>query len=238
MKNFVEKGNRMAYVNTTGVAILAGAIVLAGSIIGIAETDIAIAGTGTICVEGVYSLDKTSGLVITQGDRLFYSTSTGLITKTATDKPIGTAFESELAGSTTVNVNIYENSPEGLPQAAVLAALTENSTTIGGSNDGNIPDLTATAATLTGTLTGTADGVLANVADVACGGSTTPSATDVNTAVNGAILDVNLQLKEIQTVLNAVIADNVALRAAAREDAAKTNALLTALKNAGIMASA
>jgi predicted RecA/RadA family phage recombinase len=181
MKNFVEKGNRIAYVNTTGVAILAGAVVIIGSIIGIAESDIAIAGTGTVCVEGVYSLGKTAGLVITQGDRLFFNTSTKLITKTATDVPIGTAFESELAGSDTVNVNIYENSPEGNPQAAVVAALS-------------------------GTLTGTTDGALANVANIACGGGATPSATDVNTAVNGAILDVNLQLKELQTALNAALA--------------------------------
>ena len=72
-------------------------------------------------------------------------------------------------------------------------------------------------AQVAGTLTGTTDGTLANVANIACAGGSTPTAAQVDTAVNGAILDVNLQLKELQTALNAA---------------------LTALKNAGIMATA
>jgi len=69
-------------------------------------------------------------------------------------------------------------------------------------------DLTqgAAVASLAGTLTGTTDGTLADVADIAL--STTDTYTDaaVNTAVNAAILATNLQLKEIQTTLNALLA--------------------------------
>lgn len=123
MKNFVEKGNRMALVNS-GAAIASGDVVIIGSIIGIAETDIAATtGVGTICTEGVFQLGKTASLAIAQGDRVFFNTSTKLITKTATDTPIGTAFESADAADSTVNVNIYENAPEGFPVAATVAAV-------------------------------------------------------------------------------------------------------------------
>lgn len=69
---------------------------------------------------------------------------------------------------------------------------------------------------LGGTLTGSTDGTLADVADIAL--STTDTYTDaaVNAAVNAAVADVNLQLKELQTKLNAAI---------------------TALRTAGIIAS-
>jgi len=60
---------------------------------------------------------------------------------------------------------------------------------------------------LAGTLTGTVDGTLADVAAIALStaGGNTYSDSAVNTAVNAAITSLNLQLKEIQTVLNAVI---------------------------------
>lgn len=105
-------------------------------------------------------------------------------------------------------------------------ALTENAGAIGGTNDGDLPDLTATAATVTGTLTGSTDGALADVAAIALSTSDTYSDAAVNTAVNTAITNTNLQLKELQVALNEVIADNVALRAAIREVAAKVNVII------------
>lgn len=61
-------------------------------------------------------------------------------------------------------------------------------------------------ADLAGTLTGTVDGTLADVADIALSTSNTYTDAAVNSAVNAAILSVNLQLKELQTKLNAVLA--------------------------------
>ena len=103
--------------------------------------------------------------------------------------------------------------------AAELAALTENAGALGGTNDGNLPSLTATAATVAGTMTGTTDGTIADVAAVETAGGNTYA----DSAINTAITSVNLQLKELLVALNAVIADNVALRAAIREVAAKVN---------------
>lgn len=64
----------------------------------------------------------------------------------------------------------------------------------------------ANVAALGGTLTGTVDGDLADVQDIAL--STGDSYTDaaVNAAVNAAIAEMNEQIKEIQTTLNAEIA--------------------------------
>lgn len=64
----------------------------------------------------------------------------------------------------------------------------------------------AAIAQLAGTLTGTVDGTLANVAAIALSTSNTYTDAAVNSAVNTAITSVNLQLKELQTTLNTVIA--------------------------------
>src|SRR4051812_11951136 len=98
----------------------------------------------------------------------------------------------------------------GVGPATDPGNLTENSGAIGGTNDGNLPSLTATAATVTGSLTGTTDGAIADVAAV----STSGGNTYADSAINTAITSINLQHKELQVALNAVIADNVALRAA------------------------
>lgn len=57
---------------------------------------------------------------------------------------------------------------------------------------------------LAGTLTGTVDGTLADVAAIALSTSDTYADSAVNTAVNTAITSVNLQLKELQTKVNAL----------------------------------
>jgi hypothetical protein len=153
-------------------------------------------------------------------------------------------------------------------QADLVAALTENSGAIGGSNDGNLPSLTATAATLTenaGSIGGSNDGNLPDLvatavalteAAGAIGGTndgdipdlTTPSASlcaqgvrELATMVNKLTTD-NIALRaaarENAAMINKLIADNVALRAAVREVADKTNDLLSELKEADLMAEA
>lgn len=59
---------------------------------------------------------------------------------------------------------------------------------------------------LAGTLTGTTDGTLADVAAIALSTSNTYTDAAVNSAVNTAITSVNLQLKELQATVNAIIA--------------------------------
>jgi len=57
---------------------------------------------------------------------------------------------------------------------------------------------------LAGSLTGTVDGTLADVAAIALSTSDTYTDSAVNTAVNTAITATNLQLKELQTKVNAL----------------------------------
>ncbi len=63
--------------------------------------------------------------------------------------------------------------------------------------------LDLTAAKLTGTLTGTTDGAMADVSAASAADTDTTAAS--LTSVNTAITAVNLQLKELQTTLNALI---------------------------------
>lgn len=106
-----------------------------------------------------------------------------------------------------------------------------------------------TSAALTGTLTGTANGALVDVAAAAgaCAGGDTPTAAQVDTAIATAVAPIvsgtNEQLKELQTQLNAAVADLTALRTklvAAGADLlaqkAKTDALIAACKVHGIVA--
>lgn len=65
-----------------------------------------------------------------------------------------------------------------------------------------MPSGRANVAALAGTLTGTVDGTLADVAAVSTAGGNTYA----DSAINTAITSINLQLKELQTKLNAVIA--------------------------------
>lgn len=91
------------------------------------------------------------------------------------------------------------------------------------SNVAHLVPKAAVVAALGGTITGTTDGDLADIAATAgsCAGGSTPTASNVDTAIATAVASIvtgtNTNLKEIQTTLNAV---------------------LTALKNANLMASA
>jgi predicted RecA/RadA family phage recombinase len=60
-------------------------------------------------------------------------------------------------------------------------------------------------ATLAGSLTGTVDGTIVDTAASACAGASAPTAAQVDTCVATLATSVNLQLKELQTVLNALI---------------------------------
>lgn len=60
-------------------------------------------------------------------------------------------------------------------------------------------------ADLAGTLTGVTDGTMADIAEIALSTGNTYADADVNNAVNTAITAANLELKELQTALNAIL---------------------------------
>lgn len=71
-----------------------------------------------------------------------------------------------------------------------------------------VPDINigSAVADLGGTLTGDVDGTLANIAAIALDTNDTYADAAVNTAVNTAITAANLQIKELQTKVNALLA--------------------------------
>ena len=130
---------------------------------------------------------------------------------------------------------LFEGGEPEHEQADVVAALTENAGAIGGTNDGNIPTLTATAAALqenSGNIGGTNDGNLPTLTATAA--ALTEGAGAIGGTNDGDIPDLGTPtaalcaagIRELATMVNAIVADNIALRAAARENAAMINKLV------------
>lgn len=141
-----------------------------------AEGDIAV-----VALEGIFDVAKATPLVINLGDAVYYDVADEEVNKSSSGNTFA-GFCVEAAGSsaTTVKVRLWAGDSAGVAQAANVAALA-------------------------GTLTGTVDGTIADVAAIALSTSNTYSDAAVNSAVNTAITSINLQLKELQTTLNAEI---------------------------------
>lgn len=163
MKNYKEKGDVLDYTNATGTDIASGDVVIVGNLVGVAVTDIADTEAGAVNLTGAYELTKDAPLAIAQGDELFWNVAGSKVTKTATDKPLGTAFVAALSADTTVVVKLYGQG-NGVPVAATVAALTDNS---GGTANDTVAVIAAgTPADLA--AQGVINGVIANnFADVA-----------------------------------------------------------------------
>jgi predicted RecA/RadA family phage recombinase len=148
-QNFVACGEVVEYVNNTGSAIISESPVIMGATVGVALVDIADGDSGNVMLEGVFELAKTTPLVITQGDEVFWNTTTKRITKTATDKPFGVAYESAASSATVVHVLLH-GSISATPQAALVAAIT----TANGSDAGTTQALAnATKTTVNAIIT-------------------------------------------------------------------------------------
>jgi predicted RecA/RadA family phage recombinase len=82
MTNFVKDGTTLTYLNTS-TAILSGAVVLMGTIVGIAVANIAATtGSGAVQVVGVFNLAAAAG-AWTQGDQLYWDAGASDFTTTA-----------------------------------------------------------------------------------------------------------------------------------------------------------
>ena len=74
--NRVQNGRRISYTNG-GSAISSGDVVVVGTLVCVAMTDIANGDTGDLAVSEVYDLPKVDGAVIAQGERVIYDVSAG-----------------------------------------------------------------------------------------------------------------------------------------------------------------
>lgn len=188
MKNQIQLGDTFDHAVLSGeTPITAGDVVIEGNLVGIAATSGTYTSStvyDTIAVnrKGVYKLPLTDSLAVTKGDKVYFNTTTKKVTKTATDVYLGVAYASQDAG-TDVTANVLLERDGMAPQAALVAALTDNSG--GASANGTIEAIT--------------------------------SGTPADLAAQG--------------VINGLIANAI------KELATKQNAVLTALKDAGLMAS-
>lgn len=64
--NYVQEGGIIQYTNA-GSKINAGSAIVIGNIAGVALTDIAQNATGSVAIEGVFTLPKANNLALSQG---------------------------------------------------------------------------------------------------------------------------------------------------------------------------
>ncbi len=100
-----HKGNSIDYVNETDAAIEANTIVVIGSRVGIAGTDIGVGETGTLVMEGIFKMPKGDA-EISVGDNVYFNAEGGIATKTETDTPAGYAVGAAAASAAEVLVKL------------------------------------------------------------------------------------------------------------------------------------
>ena len=68
--NYVSDGNVINWTNGTGSAVSSGDVVATGHCIGVALVDLANGATGSVALEGVFTVPKVSAAVFAQGRSL------------------------------------------------------------------------------------------------------------------------------------------------------------------------
>lgn len=106
MKNYIQKGEIIDFINTSGTDIQSGDVVIQNSIIGVAETLIAAGTSGAVVIMGVVQLALIASLAVTAGDKVYWNVSSKVVTKTTSDVLIGFAVTTQAANDPTVNVKL------------------------------------------------------------------------------------------------------------------------------------
>lgn len=87
--NYVSDGNVINWTNGTGSAVDSGDVVATGHCIGVALVDIANGATGSVALEGVFTVPKVSAAVFTQGEKLIWDASAGAFDDSAATPATG-----------------------------------------------------------------------------------------------------------------------------------------------------
>lgn len=109
-KNYIQPGNTITWTNedvTGAVDVASGDGVVAGSLFGIAQGDIAIGSDGELALIGVFQLPKVSAQAWTVGERIYWVAADANATATAgSNKLIGVAIEPAANPSATGKVRL------------------------------------------------------------------------------------------------------------------------------------
>lgn len=108
--NYVSQGKVIQYTHS-GTALVSGQVVRIGKILGVALQAIANGATGSVAIEGIFTVPKVSGAVIAQGENLTWDASAAAFDDNAATPATGdvtgapaVAMEAGINGQTTLNV--------------------------------------------------------------------------------------------------------------------------------------
>ena len=108
---YIQPGKVIQY--TAGGTIAAGAVVVMGNTLGVALVNMVSGQTGSVAIEGVFTLPKASAAVIAQGESLTWDVSAGNFDDNAATPASGDitgaaalAFAAAAATTTTVQVKL------------------------------------------------------------------------------------------------------------------------------------
>jgi len=105
MQNFIQHGKTLSIPATADA--LSGQVVKIGAIIGVAASDAAIGETIDLTTEGVFELEKVAADAVAVGDAVYWRSSDGLVTGTASgNTKIGVAVTDAANPSGSVNVRL------------------------------------------------------------------------------------------------------------------------------------
>lgn len=100
--NLIQDGEVLNWTNGSGSAVTAGTVIPLLSRCGIALVDIANASTGSVALEGVWTVPKATGATWSFGEALYWDATASKVTTTSTgNTPAGCAFAAAESGATT-----------------------------------------------------------------------------------------------------------------------------------------
>lgn len=136
MKNYIQNGSTLTYEIPSATTIDAGDVVIIGQFVGVAVNGGTTGDKIAVNIAGVYKLTLKSSVNVDQGDKLYWDSTPGEITKTVTDVFIGTAFEDALGAGGEVLVKLA-----GVKIASAQAANVAAVATADGSDAGTTQTL-------------------------------------------------------------------------------------------------
>lgn len=106
-ENHVQEGNIMTWTNGTGSAVASGAVVVVGTLVGIALGAIAAGATGELALVEVWTVAKDTTVAIDQGAPVYWdATNSKATSKADGNLPMGHAFAAALQAATTLPVRL------------------------------------------------------------------------------------------------------------------------------------
>lgn len=113
MKNYLQEGSTLPI--TASRAVLAGAMISAGMLAGVAVHDAATGTAVEIETKGCFSIAKTTGQAWAVGDPIYLITATGICTTAKTGNLfVGVAIEAAASADTTGSIRLNGAAPAAL----------------------------------------------------------------------------------------------------------------------------